>query len=288
MESEKTNATPPAEGTSPPIDTAALEALVAGKPVQMPDGQMGPSGEPPTQRDDLVEVSVKGRKVRMTKEAADVLEEFRREVRERDGRLGGENAQLRERLARLEGMLETVARPKETGPALPSPPSPELARLDFDEYHRQLLQYQAAMMIHQQQEIENSLVSRYQAEREKEMKDRAATMWVERFYAKYPHLAKTHLRPIVQSVYYENAKEINNEADVERAHARLAELAEERLLAIKNEGKEIDQKKPPRLEGSGVPPARGESAPSTVRRLSAADWQRKERARLRGDAVRKT
>jgi hypothetical protein len=287
--------TPPANagannGDAPALDASALEAMMQGRPAPDAAPVDGDGAEDTTQDGGLVEVSVKGRKVKMTKEAAEAFEEFRREGRERDGRLGGEIARLREEHARLAGTVDAL-RDRNTGTEddLPKPPPPELAREDFAEYHRQMLAYNAAMMVSQQRELEG----RYDADQKdrsaKEQKDREAKSWVEKFYADHPHLAKPHVRPIVQSVFFENAKEINGYGDdVDGAHTRLAELAEERLVLIKQDGKEIDPKKPPRLEGAGTPaPKPAKETAQPVKRLSAAEWQRRERARLRGEALSK-
>src|SRR6185295_17880692 len=97
-------ATEKAEGT---VEWDAAAEFFNGKEKAAGDE---PAVEGTDQGDGLVEVRIKGKTVKMHKEAADAYSEFVRETRERDGRLGGEIAQLRERSARLEGMIENVNR----------------------------------------------------------------------------------------------------------------------------------------------------------------------------------
>jgi hypothetical protein len=263
--------------------TAVEEGTVdwAGAEVQF--GSQAAAGEPAVESDGTVEVRIKGRTVKMSTEAATAYNEFVRDTRERDGRLGGEIAQLRERSARLEGMVETVNR----GPAPAAhdiaPPPAKLAIEDFEEWQRQMLQYNGAMMLRQQSELEGKY-SKAEAAR---TSDARTQQWAERFYALNPHLNRPHLRDVVTGVYRRNAQEIDslNATDSGEAHTRLAELAADEINAIRTDGKTHETTKPPRLEGAGAPSSGAKVAEVPVQR-SAADWSARKRAQLRGEKAK--
>lgn len=211
---------------------AADEFFNGNKPE---DGAGTPAPESGTD-DGTVEVRIKGRPVKMNKEAADAYSEFVRETRERDGRLGGEIAALRERSARLEGMVETVNRSQVPSPAGPdiAPPPAKLAIENFEEWQRQMLAYQGAMMLRQQAELEQKYQNDQQVQQTQAQRDAAQRAWADRFYGQNPHLNKPHLRDIVTSVYREHASEIDalNGTNIADAHDRLAELADARIVEI--------------------------------------------------------
>jgi hypothetical protein len=267
------------------VNWGAAEALLANKPADAAAESDDTPEETPA-GDSLVEVRIKGKVVKMTAEAADAYQGFVRETRERDGRLGGELARLKESQARLEGKVEAVRTPRSAESAMPTPPPAKLAIDDFEEYHRQMLTYHGAMMLHQQAELEGKY---QQAESSKTEAARAAAeneRWVGTFYKEHDHLNKPHLRPVIQSVYQANAREIeelNQIGDADGARERLAELVDEQLVQIKQDGKEVstNRKTPPRLEGAGTSGRRGSQekqfAPTT-----AASWSAKKRAELRG------
>lgn len=259
---------------------AASEFFNGKKPGTVIDGE---EENGTTQEPQLVEVSVKGRKIKMSPEDAAAIEEFRREVRERDGRLGGENAQMRERLARLEGQVDAVSRaPRTVAPAI-QPPDPKLVESDFAAYHQQLLAYQAAKMAEMQTELEN----RYNADRQQVQtqteEERRSTAWANRFYADYDHLGKTpRVKKIVAEVYEDHKAEIDSLGSVKEQHERLAELADSELLSLKSVSRDANLKnKPPRLEGGSTPvPGKAPAAPPE--RFSGAKWVAQKRAALRG------
>lgn len=240
--------------------------------------------------DGLVEVRIKGKTVKMNKEAADAYSAFVRETRERDGRLGGEIASLRERSARLEGMIETVrdAGKPASADADITPPPAKLAIENFEEWQRQMLAYQGAMMLRQQSELETKYATDQRQQQMQAQADAAQKSWADRFYASNPHLNKPHLRDIVTSVYRRNSGEIDalNRSDVTEAHDRLAELADAEIVAIKSDGKKIEgstqRRQPPRLEGAGTPSGDRGNA-DTHRPTSAASWSQRKRAELRGE-----
>lgn len=248
-----------------------------------------PAADAPSE-DGTVDVRIKGKTVKMSKEAADAYTEFVRETRERDGRLGGEIAQLRERSARLEGMIETVNRsgkPESADDSDIKPPPAALAIENFGEWQRQFLAYHGAMMLRQQAELEGKYTSDVQQRSQQAAADAAQRAWADRFYAQNPHLNKPHLRDIVTSVYQRNAKELNdlNATNIADAHDRLAELADAEIVAIKSDGKKIESantNRPPRLEGAGSPGAKGKQRDTFVP-ASSASWSARKRAALRGE-----
>lgn len=262
------------EGT---VQWDAAEAFFAGKAKEG-----APEGEPekPAQ-ESLVEVSIKGQKVQMTKQAADAYSDFVRDTRERDGRLGGELSQLRERSARLEGAIESLRTPKANAEPDIKPPPPDLAIENFAEWQRQFTHYQAAMMMRQQAEMETKYQSDQEARVSKLTQDQTSRRWADSFFTKNPHLNKPHLRAVVQSVYTENARDIDDLSEAE-AHDRLSELANNRVIAIRTDGQDVTVN-PPRLEGGGTPTPRGGGKETAFVPVSAADWSSRKRAELRGD-----
>jgi len=254
-----------------------------------PEGEQTQGSEQaPAGDGELVDVRIKGRTVRMTREAADAHAEFVRDTRERDGRLGGELSQLRERSARLEGMIETVRTPQRVADDDIKPPRPELAIENYAEYHRQMLTYNATMMQRQQDEIRAEYRQDQEQRRTETTAEARQRAWAEKFYASHPHLNKPHLRGVVLDAYRDNFKEISGFGDdVDEAHERLAELADERVLAIKTDGEarprsqQANTNKHPNLEGAGTP-GDGKTKTEKFVPVSSGSWVANKRRALRG------
>lgn len=273
-----TDAQTPAEGT---VDYAGAAAAVLGQ-VAAPGEAEAQAGTPEKTEQpagDLVEVSVRGRKVKMTQEAAEAHAEFVRQTRERDGRLGGELQQLRERLARTEGAIAATTAGKPAKADELQPPPADLAIQDYAEYHRQMLAYNKASMELQKLELVEQYNQREEAKVSAARRNQEQTKWATDFFAGNPELGKPYLRPIVKDVYLEHSAEIDaiNESDgAKAAHERLAELSHERLVAIKSEGKQLESTtKPPRLEGAGAPA--GKRVETPAKEFTLSDWKRKKR-----------
>lgn len=269
------------------VDWNAANDFFNGKPQEVEgEGTEKPADETPAgEKDDtkLVEVSIRGRKVLVTEEAAQAHRDYMREVRERDGRLGGEIAQLRERSAKLEGALEAIRQPRSID--RPIPPPAKLAVEDFEEYHRQMLAYNQAEMARQQVE----LVTRYEqdvTERTTQTaSQRTATVWANKFYEKNPDLNHPRLRTIVHEVYQEHRSDIDALNAVD-GHDLLAELVNEEVVQLRSAGKNQDTnpKRPPHLEGTARMASHKVAEDRHVP-VTAASWVRRERARLRGEKV---
>lgn len=252
------------------------------------DIEAAPEGEAandaPSPQDELVEVRVKGRVLMLPRADAEAIEQFRRETRERDGRLGGELATTRERLARLEGMLEKQQPSRdEPEPQGPTPPDHNLALTDFAEWQRQWDAYQRAEMTRVQQE----LVNRYEQERARERQETAAASrnreWADHFYRSNPHLNRPAIRPLVSQVYAENQRELDGYGDdIAGAFSRLAELTDARVSEIASYGKTGTKQKVPQLESSSAP-APAPAEPEPRKRFSTAAWMAKERERMKGN-----
>jgi exonuclease VII large subunit len=262
------------------VNWDAAKTFLSGKAQEgAGDGNAGANDAPP-----FVEVSIKGRKVRMTKEAAEAYNEVVRETRERDSRLGGEIAQLRERSARLEGAVSTLRTPTPTGSEEIAPPDPALARSDWEEYHRQMTAYNVAINARTREELRAEYQTDLQRRESTQTEASRIKAWGDKFYESNADLNKPHFRPVVQSVYAEHAAEINGFGDdIAGAHERLAELAKERLLAIHQDlNPETDR--PLALEGSGVVKPGAGVKPIVDRKepVTAASWSARKRAALRG------
>lgn len=255
-------------------------------------GQAANAEETPTQEEsaaneqpESVEVSIRGRKVRMSAEDAEAYHAFVKDVRERDGRLGGEMQSLRERVARTEGELEATRRAVKPLEEL-TPPDIRLAEENFAEYHRQWQVYTDAKATRVRAELLDEIESRERTRTQVDEKEGAAARFVSEFYDRHSHLAEPAKKDIVQLVYQRNAQEINQlraSGDHEAAQDRLAELADAHIVALRADRKQSNaNKQPPRIEGTGTPPAR-RAAPEPEVEFSAADWVRQKRAAMRGD-----
>jgi hypothetical protein len=236
--------------------------------------------------DALVEVSLKGRKLRLPREDAAAIEDFRREVRDRDGRLGGENAQLRERLARLEGALLT-RQPEQAPPAVEeiAPPAPELAVTNLAEWQRQMLRYTAKMVERSQSELAETYAKDQRARAEAAEEAARNQAWAHAFYTRHPQFKTPALMEVVGEVYSKHASDLETLSDPDAQFERLASLAGERVLAIRQAGKNLNPSRPPKLEGASTPVAKRPVAADSERAFSAADFVRQERARLRGEVT---
>lgn len=279
-ENEKAEETPE-EG----VDYEAANDFFNGKTPE--DGEDEAAGtETPAAENDapkLVEVSIRGRKVLMTEEAAQAHRDYMREVRERDGRLGGEIAQLRERSAKLEGALDTLQKGRGRDNE-PQPPPAKLAVEDFEEYHRQMLKYNEAMMDRANAALATDLVSRYERETGQTAEQRKAARWAQSFYSKNPELNNPRLRTVISDIYKEHQTEIEALSDTD-GQELLADLVGEELVTLRQNGKtETPSKRPPRVEGA----ARGGAKRGTEDRhvpVTTAGWVARERARRRGEKV---
>lgn len=232
---------------------------------------------------EAVEVRIKGRTVLMTPEDAAAYQEFVRETRERDGRLGGELAQLRERLARNEGALSTLqSAGTPTAAEELAPPSDKLALEDWAEYHRQMTAWQARLVQRQASELE----ARYAAAEAERTQTTAQaeqdTRWVTDFYTEYNHLDRPELKSIVRDAYVARQTEIDALPQSE-AHALLAELAQERILQV-NRALQNKTDRPPRTEGAGRQ-STARKKDTEEKPMSGEAWMRRKRAQLRGEKV---
>ncbi len=240
---------------------------------------------------ELVEFSYKGRKLRVTPEDAEALEDLRRQARGANGRLGSENANLRERLARLEGQIASRGNERPAVDDGPKKPDPELALTNFPEWQRQYDAYEEAQRVRIvkviQEEI-NTGRSKAQEEAEKAARGRR---WADTFYSEYPHLRSKARMATVAQVYAENREELDGYGDdFDTAFPRLAELAEERIAEIAGgsstrRGKANKNQRPPTPASSRPATPRGTREEVELDRpRGGAAWQRKERARLRGES----
>jgi len=233
---------------------------------------------------EVVEVSIRGRKVKMSAEDAEAYQEFVRDTRDRDGRLGGEMQNLRDRLAKTEGMLEVTQRAVKPADEI-RPPDPKLAEEDFGEYNRQWQVYTDAKTARVRAELLDEIESRENRRTQVQSEDDVASRFVSTFYSRHEHLSDPETKDVVQLVYQKHAQEIDGLRKAGRndeAQDRLAELADAKIVALRAGSKQANSNKPPRIEGRGTPPTRA-AAPEPEAEFSASDWVRQKRAALRGD-----
>lgn len=228
------------------------------------------------------EFRYKGRTLKVSPEEYEVLDDLLRQARGENGRLGGENAQLRERLARLEGMLETtiVSPPKkEEGPRQPPP---ELALDDFPAWQKQHDEWLEWKLEQKAQAARADYESRVAEERQQTEKAQAAAHNANLFYKENTHLDHDAFKRTVAEVWVDHASELG-QLSTKAERDRLAELADARLTAIRSAGGRSAKPRPPQLEGSAVtPPKTAVAAPVSDQPYSAADFVRAARARMRG------
>lgn len=280
-ETEKTEETPE-EG----VDWKAANDFFDGKnPEEGADEAAGT--ETPAAKEEaptLVEVSIRGRKVLMTEEAAQAHRDYMREVRERDGRLGGEIAQLRERSAKLEGAIEAVSKTRAPGDEMPKAPPAKLAVEDFEAYHAQMLAYNEAVMARRDATLVERYTQETQARDTQTAEQRKAASWAQKFYGKNPDLNNPRLRGIVSDVYAEHKQEIEALSH-DDGHDLLAELVESELVTLRQTGKTKETtQRPPRLEGAARATGRKAAEPRHVP-VTTGSWVARKRAQLRGEKL---
>lgn len=219
-----------------------------------------------------------------TADEAAAIEGLIRESRGANGRLGQENAELRERLARVEGRLSAPDK-KEAEPEL-KPPSMQLARENPEAWYAEHLRYEAVRLQQLKLDIENNVRAELSAREIADRQEQGYKSWGESFYARNKHLDTPARRALVQDAYRRNADEINAFGnDVAGAHERLAEIAESAIAEVGV----LDSKpttRPPQLESSTRRVVRPNVEPKREV-VTGSNWLAKERARMRGESLAK-
>lgn len=276
LENEK-----PAGSDEGSVDWEGAAGFMNGKP-QSDVSQPGADGEPAEFTPKQFKYSGRTLTAKDADEAA-AIEELIRQSRGANGRLGQENAELRERLARVEGRLSAAPEHKEPEVEL-TPPSMQLARENPEAWYAEHLRYEAAMLQKQRLDIESSVRAEMAARDIADRQEQSHKAWGAAFYAGNKHLDTPSRRALVLSAYQSNAEEINSFGnDVAGAHARLAELAESAIAEVGV----LDSKtttRPPQLESS----TRRVSQPQKVQQkevVTGSSWIAKERARMRGESL---
>ncbi|MGH8897519.1 MAG: hypothetical protein ACRDZ4_10945 [Egibacteraceae bacterium] len=255
-----------------------------------PDPDEG-AGEDETEAAEVKEFKYRGKTLKVDPEVYATLEDLRRDARGANGRLGSELARTRERLAKLEGVVS--ARPEAEDDIGVEQPDPMLATRDIAAWQRQYDAYHTAKMAKHAADIEKKYVSYVSEINSRVKQTQEENAWAERFYAGFDHLDHPDIKPIVAQVYTEHKEEIDAfGGDVESAHERLAELADARLVRLKDAGKNAgdnhnnNQRRPPRIESAAGPTPRRkvEDAP---REFSASSWVAKQRLKMQGREPKK-
>jgi hypothetical protein len=264
-----------------------------------PDGDGAEAGPG---EDEVKEFRYRGKTVKVNAEQHELLEDLRREARGANGRIGSELARTKERLARMEGMLASRQAGGEEAPEADLErlrPDPKLATRDIDAWTKQNDIYQDAKVARRLEQLETKYREDVASNQQKAAEAARTQAWADRFYATYDHFDDPLLKKVVTDAYLEHRAEIDNYGeDVEQAHERLAELADDRLLRLRKAGKLADPEDPnannrrrlPTFESSARATPRGEpkEKPDESRRnFSASSWSAKERLRLTGREPRK-
>lgn len=255
------------------------------------EGEVGADAGANTESE-VREFRYRGKTLRVDAATHEVLEGLRREARGANGRLGSELARTREQLARLEGRVAAAPAASQTDD-LPPEPDPMLATRDIAAWQRQMAAHQDAKLERRLQAIEarkNQELAQARAEAEDAQRQQA---WADRFYQEYDHLDHNAIKPVVLQAYLENRSEIDalrEAGDTAGSYDRLAELADDKLVQLKNAGKDADtattpNRRPPRLESTAGATPRGKTNEAPPREFSAASWAAKARLRMTGQAV---
>jgi len=248
------------------------------------------------------EFSYRGKTVKVDPSTHEILEGLRKEARGANGRLGSELARTRERLARMEGMLASrSAGGSEAGDPDADleklRPDPLLATRDIAAWQAQYDSFRDAKEARRLERLEQKYredVAGQARQREEAARTQA---WADRFYSTYDHFDDPLLKKVVTDAYLDHKPEIDSFGDdVEAAHERLAELADERLVRLKKAGKLADDQTPndnrrrlPTFESSAraTPRQREEKPDESRRNFSASSWSARERLRISGKEPRK-
>lgn len=275
----------PAEGS---VDWDAASAFMQGQR-QEDESEAGDQ----TEQSDAAarEFSYKGKKLKVDPETHEVLSDLLRQSRGQNGRLGAELARTRERLAKVEGILVARGTPEPAEPDI-KPPDPKLAIQDIAAWQREYDAYRDAREEQSLRRLEQKYLGDQDEQRRRADEDRRSKEWADKFYSTNEHLDDPDVKPVVGMVYAQHKPEIDEieQTDgLEAAHARLAELADAKLVRVKTAGKTVtNNRRPPRIESSGGAPRTVESAPDESRRnFGAGAWLSKERQRMRGGAKTK-
>lgn len=277
-----------------PADTKEAEEW--GKAAKHMLSGGGPDGEPEQAGSDEPEVRefrYRGRTIKVDADTYGVLEDLRKEARSGNGRVGSELARTKERLARMEAIIAARETPQQPEPEI-APPDPMLATRDIAAWQRQYDAYRDAKEARRIEQIERRHAESSSQAEERAEQQRRDKEWADRFYETYDHLDDPAIKPIVAQAFVENKAEIDAFGDdVSGAYDRLAELADERLVRLKNAGKAAanpndNRRRLPTLESSAAPTPRKPAEPDESRRdFSAGSWVARERLRMQGRTPRK-
>jgi len=252
--------------------------------------------------DEIKEFKYRGKTVRVDAGTYDVLEGLRREARGTNGRIGSELARTKERLARMEGMLASRSAGDGGGAADADleklRPDPLLATRDIAAWQAQYDTFRDAKEARRLEQLEAKYredVAGQTRQREEAARTQA---WADRFYSTYDHFDDPLLKKVVTDAYLDHQAEIDayGAEGIDEAHARLAELADERLVRLKKAGKAADDQTPndnrrrlPTFESSAraTPRQREEKPDESRRNFSASSWSARERLRISGKEPRK-
>lgn len=225
--------------------------------------------------DAVVEVPLRGRTLRLPAEDAAALEAYKKEIRDRDGRLGGELQAAKERLARLEGRVEATT--KQPEPTL-TMPDPMLATTDIKRWQTEMTAYNAAKLEQMRAELRDEYErDKTQTVTQLENADKGRR-WADEFFSSNPELKSPRLRKMTSDLYIENAEAIEGIESPEEQYKFLARKVRE---AAKDIGSVIKADRPLTLEGgsSARKPVAGKADKFVPR--STLDWSRERRAAMR-------
>ena len=233
-----------------------------------------------------VEVTISGQKITVSPVVAAAIEDQRREMRARDGHLGGENARLKEELAEIRGAISQMPTPSTDAPTFDPPDPKEALEGNFAKWQADMIAYMAGTSQEGFSELREQYESAQDAAAESARNQQDGPRFAVGFYGAYPPLDRPIVKLEVARLYGDHKGEVESQASPAQQYAYLAGLVQDSLNdafgAKLPDPTKRTTNRPPTLEGAGTPVAPTQpDAPDKPLSLSAVVRARK--ADLRGD-----
>lgn len=207
----------------------------------------------PEKATELKEVTIKGKKFTVDPGLAEALEDYRRELNERDGKRGSELETLRRQVGDLEAAVRrTTATPKPDAtltpePVGPKPPDPGLAFVDPPRYQRELLEYMDAAVSAREKKLREDYEQARTQDKAEEQRQKTWQAYVGRFYESNPDLkGEEDLVDLVWKSHFTELKDLS----LDDGFTKLANLTRERMLRYTGKVR-TPEESPTHLESSG-------------------------------------
>ena len=255
-----------------------------GENKQDPPPSAPDKGDPPK----TTEVTIKGKKYSVSPDVAEALDDYRRDIQERDGRRGGELDQLRRQLQNLETKITSKPDPKDEKPKLQAPKRPpaELALTDPVKYDELMDKYESDRDAYRDAQIQERYLEDQQRRNSEATRNTEWSQAVDRFYKDNPELVG--LEDLVDATWKSNFNTLKD-MTLSEGFAELAKIVRKRVLTLTGktkdntpDGTERPAAVEPGRSRQQVPSANPDNTPSTLTAVIKA-----RQARMRAAAARK-